>query len=182
MKPLWLILMILGGEGHKGGLMDIDPGLMFWTAVTFFLVLLVLGRYTWKPIIKTLQEREEKIKNSLDQADRARRESEALMEKNNAILARAELEAQQIMKKAQESAERLKAEIFKEATAKAAEFRNAAIQEIEREKTAALIALQKEVADIAVTAAGKIINAALNPEQHKKIVDDFISSLPNQKN
>ncbi len=172
----------LGGGEHKGGLLDIDPGLMIWTVITFALLLIVLGKFAWKPIIKTLQEREERIRGSLEQADRARREAESLMERNNEILARAELEAQSIMKKAQESAERLKSEIFKEANAKAAEFRNTAIQEMEREVTSAKIQLQREIADLAVQAAAKVIAATLSTDQHKKIVDDFIRELPTQKN
>ena len=182
MKISWLLMIWLGGGGQKGGLLDIDPGLMIWTAITFFLLVIVLGKFAWKPIIKTLQEREERIRGSLEQADRARREAESLMERNNEILARAELEAQSIMKKALESAEHLKTEIIKEASATAAEFRNTAMQEMEREVTAAKIQLQREVAELAVQAAAKVIATTLSTDQHRKIVDDFIRELPAQKN
>lgn len=167
----------LGGGEHKGGLLDLDPGLMIWTVITFSLLLIVLGRYAWKPVIRMLQERETRIRGSLEAADKARREAETLMERNNEILARAELEAQKIIREALESAEHLKLDIIRVANTAAAEFRNTAVQDMQRELTAARMQLQGEVADLAVRSAEKIIRTSLNDEHHKKIIDDVIRDL-----
>ena len=182
MKTLLIAFMLLEEGGHKGGLLDIDPGLIIWTLITFGLLLVLLGKFAWKPIIKTLQEREEKIKNSLEQAEKARRDAEGLIAKNNEVLAQAEREAQDIARKAKETAEKLKSEIAEQAKLEAAKMLQAAKKEIDNEKNSALVYLKNEVAGMAVQAAGKIIAANLDTEKHKKLVDDFIKDMPTINN
>lgn len=182
MKTLLITFMLLGEGEHKGGLLDIDPGLIIWTLITFGLLLILLGRFAWKPIIKTLQEREEKIKSSLEEAEKARRDAEGLIAKNNEVLAQAEREAQEIARKAKETAEKLKNEIAEQAKIEAVKLLATAKKEIENEKNSALVYLKNEVAGMAVQAAGKIIAANLDTEKHKKLVDDFIKEIPTGKN
>lgn len=182
MKTLFMAFMLLGEGEHKGGLLDIDPGLIIWTLITFGLLLVLLGRFAWKPIIKALQEREEKIKSSLEEAEKARRDAEGLIAKNNEVLAQAEREAQDIARKAKETADKLKSEITEQAKAEAAKLIASAKKEIDNEKNTALAYLKGEVAGMAVQAAGKIISANLDAEKHKKLVDDFIKEIPAGKN
>lgn len=182
MKTLLITFMLFGEGEHKGGLLDIDPGLIIWTLIIFGLLLVLLGRFAWKPIIKTLQEREEKIKNSLEEAEKARRDAEGLIAKNNEVLAQAEREAQDIARKAKETAEKLKNEIAEQAKIEAVKLLATAKKEIENEKNSALVYLKNEVAGMAVQAAGKIIAANLDAEKHKKLVDDFIKEIPTGKN
>jgi F-type H+-transporting ATPase subunit b len=182
MKTLLLTFLLLGGGEHKGGLLDIDPGLIIWTLITFFLLLVLLGKFAWKPIIKTLQEREEKIKSSLEEAEKARRDAEGLIAKNNEVLAQAEREAQDIARKAKETADKLKSEITEQAKTEAAKLIASAKKEIDNEKNTALAYLKGEVAGMAVQAAGKIIAVNLDAEKHKKLVDDFIKEIPSGKN
>jgi F-type H+-transporting ATPase subunit b len=182
MNVLWLMTMISGGGEHKGSLLDIDPGLIFWTAVTFFLLLFFLGKFAWKPIVKTLQEREAKIKDSLDQAEKARREAEALSRKNEELIARAEREAQELMRHAKEAAEKLKTDVVDQAKEEAAKVLETAKKEIDNDKKSALVELRKEVAHMAVAAASKIIATSLDIEKHRKIVDDFIKEMPEGRN
>ena len=183
MNTLCTVIFWLGETGeHKGGLLDIDPGLIVWTIVTFAILLFILGKFAWKPIIKTLQEREEKIKNSLDEAEKARREAEALIAQNNDLLARAEREANDIMRKAKEEAEKLKANYAAQTKIETDKLLENAKKEIETEKRAALMELRGEISDMVVTAAGKVIGASLDTDKHKKIVDDFIKDLPTNQN
>lgn len=182
MKTLLMTFMLLEEGGHKGGLLDIDPGLIIWTLIIFGLLLALLGKFAWKPIIKTLQEREEKIRHSLEEAEKARRDAEGLIAKNNEVLAQAEREAQEIARKAKETADKLKNEIAEQAKAEAAKLIAAAKKEIDNEKNTALTYLKNEVAGMAVQAAGKIIGANLDTDKHKKLVDDFIKELPTGKN
>lgn len=173
--------LLLSGDGeHKGGLLDIDPGLIIWTLITFFLLLLLLGKFAWGPIVKTLQEREEKIKNSLEEAEKARRDAESLMAKNNEVLAQAERDAQDIARKAKEAADRLKGEIAEQAKLEASKLIENAKKEIENEKNSALLSLRQQVTEMAVGAAGKIIAANLDAGKHKQLVDDFIRQMPSQ--
>ncbi|MBX7151489.1 F0F1 ATP synthase subunit B [bacterium] len=182
MKTLWLLAWLSGDGEHKGGLLDIDPGLMIWTIIIFILLLILLGKLAWKPIIKTLQEREEKIKNSLDQAEKARRDAEQLIAKNEEILSRANREAQDIMKKAKEEAEKLRFDYAVKAKEDSDKMVASAKKEIENEKNTALMHLKNEIAGIAVEAAGKVIGANLDADKHKKLIDDFIKELPVNKN
>lgn len=182
MKTLLMTFMLLEEGGHKGGLLDIDPGLIIWTLITFGLLLVLLGKFAWKPIIKTLQEREEKIRHSLEEAEKARRDAEGLIAKNNEVLAQAEREAQDIARKAKETAEKLKNEIAEQAKIEAAKLLLTAKKEIANEKNSALAFLKNEVAGMAVQAAGKIIGANLDADKHKKLVDDFIKDMPTSKN
>ncbi len=176
---MWILMLWTGEGGHKGGLLDIDPGLMIWTLITFFALLLLLGKFAWKPIIQTLQERESKIKDSLEQAERARKEADALIAKNNEILARAEREAQDVVRKAKEEAEKLKLSYSVQAKIETEKMLDNARKEINGEKNAALIQLKREVSDMVITAAGKVIGSSLDADKHRKVIDDFIKELPN---
>lgn len=182
MKTLLLLHMISGGGEHKGGLLDIDPGLIFWTIVTFVILLVLLRLTAWGPIIKMLEEREEKIKNSLEEAEKARREAAALTEKNQEIMAKAEREAQEVARRAKENAEKLKTEIMDQAKAEAARLVAEARTQIENEMNSAISTLRKEVGDMAVTAAGKILATNLDSDKHKKLIDDFIKDMPVGRN
>jgi F-type H+-transporting ATPase subunit b len=176
MKTLAFIL--LAGDEHKGSLLDIDPGLIVWTLITFTLLLFLLSKLAWKPIIKTLQEREEKIRKSLEEAEKARREAEALIAKNAEMMAQAERDAQELVRRAKEMADKLKLELTEQGKLEAAKMLVTAKKEIENEKNSALSQLKTEVADMVVQAAGKVIGAALDADKHKKIVDDFIKEMP----
>lgn len=173
-----VILFWLGGGEHKGGLLDIDTGLMIWTVITFILLLIILTRFAWKPVLEKLQNRENRIKLALETADRARREAEQLEQRNKDILYRAELEAQKVIRDALETAEHLRLDILKVATQQAAEYRNRALQELQQEILTAKIKLKCDIADLAVQAAEKIIRATLDEERHRKLVEDFINELP----
>jgi len=179
---MWMLVLWSDEGGHKGGLLDIDPGLMIWTIITFFLLLFLLGKFAWRPIIKTLQEREEQIRGSLEQADKARREADVLIAKNNEILAKAEREAQDVVRKAKEEAEKLKTSYQLQAKVETDKMLNTARKEIESEKNAAVVQLRREMADLVVTAAGKVIGSALDGDKHRKVIDDFINELPVSKN
>ena len=89
-------LVFSGGEGG-GTLLDINPGAIFWTTVTFLLLLFVLKKLAWKPILNSLNERENNIRDSIQKAESAQKEAEKLLEENRTNLAKAEEEAQKIM-------------------------------------------------------------------------------------
>lgn len=182
MNTLWYLAILSGGGEHKGSLLDIDPGLIIWTLITFFLLLVLLGKFAWKPIVKTLQEREAKIKDSLDQAEKARREAESLGKKNEELLARAEREAQELIKQAKEAAQKLQSDLIEHAKSEAGKLLDTAKREIDNDKKTALVELRQEVAFLAVHAAGKIIGTTLDVDTHKKIVDEFIKDMPAERN
>ncbi len=157
---------------------DINPGLSIWTTVVFVLLVMVLGKYAWKPLLKTLQEREKSIRDSLGQAERARMEAAELLKQNERNMARAEEEYQKVVREAKVLGEKMKDEIVTKARQQAQHELQSAKDEIQRDVEAAKQQLRSEVADLAVKAAGKILDETLDPAKHKKLVDNVLNQLP----
>ena len=162
---------------HTGGLLDIDPGLIFWTVITFFLLLLVLSKFAWKPILKSLNERENFIKDSVERAEIAKKEAEELLEQNKQNIAKADQEAQKIIAQGREYAESLKTQILQESKQEAKKMIENASLEIERKNMDAFNSLKGEIASIAVQAAEKILRSNLDKSSQEKIVNEFIEDL-----
>src|SRR5512146_2332318 len=98
-------------------MLDINPGLIVWTIITFLIVLLILRAKAWKPLLQALTEREEKIRSALQRAEDAQAEAQRLLDENKRQLAKAEEESQRIIKQGRELGDRLKAEIMDKANA-----------------------------------------------------------------
>jgi F-type H+-transporting ATPase subunit b len=156
---------------------DINPGLILWTIITFVAVLVILRYSAWKALLGALTAREEKIRSSLEQAERAQREAQHLLEENRKQLAAAEEQSQRVIKQGRDMGERLKAEIVEKANTSARHIIDQAKDEISREKEKALTQLREEVADLAVAAAGKIIEANLDAAKQRHLVDSAIRTL-----
>jgi F-type H+-transporting ATPase subunit b len=159
-------------------MLEPNPGLILWTAITFFILLLFLRRFAWKPLLGALHSREEKISNSIERADKAKQEAERLLEENKKNLQRADEQVQQIINEGRAAAEKLKTEILEKANTSSRRMIEQAKDEIEREKEAALKELRREVVDLAIQAASKILGEELDERHHRKVVDSFLHELP----
>ena len=159
-------------------LLNPHAGLILWTIITFIVVLLVLKRTVWKPLLGALDERETRIREALEGADRARQEAQASLEEHQKLLAGAEAEARQVIAEARDAAEKVRQGIVEEARAGAQQTVEQARRTIEGEKTAAINELRREVADLAVQAAGAIIDANMDDDRNRQLVDDLISRVP----
>ncbi len=165
-----------GGEGG-GSLLDVNPGLIFWTAVTFTFLVLILRKLAWKPILKALSERETLIQDSLDKAEKARAEFEKLTEDNKIRMAKAEEEAQKIIEQGREFAEKVKTQVIEESRLEAKKMIEDAAATIERKQQESFNKLKEQVAEIAVQSAEKIIRENLDKEKQLKIVDKYIQDI-----
>lgn len=159
-------------------MLDINPGLIIWTILTFVVVLVVLRAAAWKPMLAALTAREEKIRGALQQSEDARAQAQQLLEENRRQLAAAEEQSQRVMREGRDMGERLKAELLEKANASARVMVDQAKEEIKREKEAALLQLRSEVADLAIIAAGKILDENLDTPKQRKLVDAVIKGLP----
>ena len=166
----------MSGEGG-GSILDVNPGLIFWTVITFVILLFILKKMAWKPILNSLDERENFIKESVEKAETAKKEAEKILEENKIKLANAEEEAQKLIAQGREYAENLKSQIIEESKAEAKKLIDDASLEIERKNVEAFNNLKDEIAVIAVEAAEKIIRENLDKEKQSKIVNDYIDSL-----
>ncbi|MBP1658180.1 MAG: synthase subunit [Bacteroidetes bacterium] len=158
-------------------MLEINPGLIIWTIVTFVIVLAILRATAWKPLLGALTAREEKIRLSLAEAQNAQQQAQALLEENRKQLALAEEQSQRIIREGRDLGERLKAEILEKANASARSAVEQAREEIQREKESALTQLRSEVADLAIQAAGKILDANLDTAKQRALVDAVIRDI-----
>ncbi|NTU52535.1 MAG: F0F1 ATP synthase subunit B [Chlorobiaceae bacterium] len=166
----------------SGSLLDPNPGLIFWTAVTFLIVLVILKKIAWGPIVSMLEEREKGIQSAIDRAHKAKEEAESILKKNRELLARADAEAEKVIREGREYADKVRAELSEKAQIESQKMIAAAKEEIEQEKRRALDVLRNEVADMAVKGAEKIIRATLDAEKQKVVVNEMIREMASNRN
>merc|ERR1711879_740761 len=144
--------------------------------ISMVLFILVMMKYAVPPIMKALNEREAKIKESLESAEKALAKAEEISKDNEKALP--EAEAQQIRREALEEAELVRTERINKAKEEAAQIVEQARVSIEQEKKQALNELREEVARLAIKSASIILDEELDNEKNSKLVDSFISDLP----
>ena len=159
-------------------LLEVNPGLIIWTIVTFIVLLVLLRLTAWKPILGALQKREENIRSSLEQAEKARDDAERILQENKKNLAQAEEQVQKVLKEGRAMAEKMRQDLIVRANDESKRMIDNAKEQIEREKQDALKELRKEVASLAIQAASKILDENLDENKQKKIIDTFIDELP----
>ena len=158
-------------------MLEVNTGLISWTIVTFVLLLIVLRKFAWKPLLEGLQRREERVRTSIERAEQAQKEAERLMEENRQRLAQADQESHRLLSEGRVLAEKLKADIVEQANKQSRKMIEQAHQEIEREKEAALAQLRDEVATLAIKAAEKILDETLDEKRQRKLLDTYLDSI-----
>jgi len=158
-------------------LLNFEPGIVIWVGITFVIFLLALRRFAWGPVLQALEQREKSIQESLDSAEKAMHRAEEISKKNDEALRNAEVEAQRLRKEAKEEAEKIRVDIIDKARTEAETVKDQAIAAIEQEKHKAMLQLRGHVAELALEAASKILNAELDQKKNKKLVDDFIDGI-----
>jgi F-type H+-transporting ATPase subunit b len=159
-------------------LFDTNPGLIVWTIISFLVLLIILAKYAWNPILKVLGDREDQIRTALEQAERARTEAAEMMKQNEKNLARAEEEYQKMIREGKAFAEKIKDEILVKAKQQAQQELKQAADEIQRNVEAAKLQLRSEVANLAIQATEKILEETLDETKRKKLTDSVINKLP----
>ncbi len=148
----------------------INPGigLIFWMTIAFGLVIWLLGKYAWKPIMKSLNEREESIDKALHEADLARKDMEDLKISNEELLKEAKEERDEIMKQAREIKEKLIVDARDKANAEANRIVESAKVSIKHEKMAAMIDLKNQIAELSIEIAEKLLEHELSDKKRQK--------------
>lgn len=155
-----------------------NAGLIFWKALVFLLLLFLLYKFAWGPILAALREREETIDSSIKRAEHALAEAKQIQQENQKARREAEAEAQRIMRDARETADRVRNEEVEKTRSEIRRLKESAEADIEREKQSALDELRDEVAELAITAAEKILRENLDAGRQRRLVDQFIDELP----
>ena len=161
-----------------GGLTDVNFGLTLWTIVLFVIFAVVMTKLGWRPLLQAVEEREKRVRDSVEGAQRASTEAQGLLAQHRELLREASREREEIIKRALAEAEKLKAELSARARAESEQLLKRARDQIERDKAQAIQELRAQVAEIAIAAAGKIVESSLTPQVQRKLVDDVITALP----
>jgi len=168
-----MTFLLAGG----GGMLSFNPGFALWILISMIIFILVMMKYAVPPVMKSLNEREAKIKDSLESAQKALAEAEAISKDNQKALRDAEVKAQQIRKEALEEAELLRNERISKSKDEALQIIEQAKNSIEQEKKLALTQLREEVARLAIQSASMILDEELDEKKNSKLVDKFIGDL-----
>ncbi len=151
--------------------------LIFWEVVSFAILLFVLYKFAFPGILSVLEEREKKIKNSLDEAEAHRLEAERRLKEYEARLAGASREAEGILAAAKERAQRLMEENEQRLTAEAERIKGDATREIDHERRKAIQEIRTQTTDLALMVAEKVVQRSLTDADHRRLADEALDAL-----
>jgi F-type H+-transporting ATPase subunit b len=161
-----------------GSLTTINPGLTLWAAITFLVLLVVLSKFAWGPIVKMLDERTATIHDAIDSARKERAEAERMLAEQKEALVRATREAAELAKRNQLEVETLRQELTARARKEADELVSGARKQIIEEKSKAVSELRGMAADLAIDAASRLIKSSLDEKTQRQLVEDYLKQLP----
>jgi len=162
-------------------LLTVNPGLLVWTVITFSIVVLILWKFAWNPIIHALDERSEKVHGDLEKAETLRKDAETLLTEYKSKVAAAKDEANAIVNEAKNDATVLKNKMIADANAEIQARKDQSLRDIELSKMKALQEIQDSIVDLSVTIASKILEKQLKAEDHANFVKTEISNLKKMK-
>ncbi len=172
-----ILLGVLASGSGGGSLLDVNPGLIIWTILTFLILLIILKKVAWKPILTALDNREKEIEDSLNRAEQAKEDAQKILEENQTTLSKAEEESKKIIDQSRVYADKLKEQMLKESKDQQQKIIEDASVEIERMKNAAFEELKNQIADISVSAAEKIMKENIDANKNKQIVNKYLSEI-----
>ena len=171
------LIMTVSAGAKPNPLVALTPGLYIWTIITFLLLLYVLAKFAWKPLLKMLEERENLIKSSLKDAEKAKLELESLTQESEAITAKARSEAQSILAESKSAADKVKEDTIAKAKEQAIKIRDDAKKQIEVEKDKAISDIKQEVVNLTLSVAEKLINKNLNDADNKSLIEESLKKV-----
>jgi len=175
--PLYASEVAEGGSKGASALITPEIGLMFWTLVTFLILLILLAKYAWGPILKAMNAREDGIRNDLDTARKEREDAERLLEDHRGLINQTRRERAEAVEAGRRDAERLKAEILDEARKQREQLMKQAETQIAAGLRQARTELKGEAADLAIQVAGKLMGKNLDDATQRRLVDDYLADL-----
>ena len=165
--------LVLGANA----LIKVTPGLMIWTIVCFLIALFVLKRFAFGPIQKAIDDRREKIRQSIQEADRARDEARRLLEEHRALIGQAKSQAEEILAEARRNSDAQRERVKEETEADRQRRLEETKRQIEAETQRALTMIRAEVASLTLIATTKVTGKVLDRDDHKRLIEDAIGEL-----
>jgi F-type H+-transporting ATPase subunit b len=158
-------------------MLNIDPGLMLWTLITFAIAVFILWKYAFGPLQRIIDERRAHIRESFEAAEETRSEAQRLLAEYKESLARVRGEAEDIVERARKAGESTRAEILAEAREQSDRRLEQARRQIERDTKAALRDIKEQVADLALLAAEKVATRSLTDDDHRRLIDEALEGV-----
>lgn len=154
-----------------------DPGLFIWTIATFLVLLTLLAKFAWRPLMQALENRQEMIQKSLDDAAKAKRELEEVQQQSAKIVAEARAEADAIITSTRADSAKLKEDLREQARAEAQSILNNAQRQIQRERDQAVSQIRHEAVEVSLMIASKLIKRNLTKDDNEALIEDALNQL-----
>lgn len=154
-----------------------DPGLFIWTIATFLVLLVLLAKFAWKPILQALESRQEMIRKSLDDAEQAKRDLEQVQQESAKIVAQARVEADAIVANSRADGTKLREDLRQKARVEAGAIVENAEQKIHQERDRALSQIRQEAVDVSLMIASKLIQRNLSREDNEALIEDALKQI-----
>ncbi|WBL22411.1 F0F1 ATP synthase subunit B [Zunongwangia sp. HRR-M8] len=155
-----------------------EIGLLFWQTIVFLVLILLLAKFAWKPILGAVKEREDSINNALSSAEEARKEMQNLKADNEQLMKEARAERDAILREARELKEKVMADATVEAQDKADQIVSQAKESIELEKKAAMAEIKAQVASLSIEIAEKVVRTELSSkEKQHQMIDNMLGDV-----
>lgn len=158
-----------------------DPGLFIWTIVTFLVLLALLTKFAWKPLLAALESRRELIAKAVDDAERTKRELERVQQESLGILAKARVEAEGILSRSRADAESFRGEMHRKAAAEASAIVKRAEREIQLETNRAIEQLRRQSVELSLAIATKLLQRNVNKDDNVALIDETIKQIDTMK-
>jgi F-type H+-transporting ATPase subunit b len=158
-----------------------DPGLFFWTIAVFLVLLFLLKKFAWGPLLAALDERQAGIRKSLDDADTAKRELAEVQARANALIGKARMEADAILSEARADGAKIREELRDLAQQQAQAITRNAQQQIQLERDRTISELRREAVDLSVMIASKLIRRNLTKEDNAALIDDALQQVESNR-
>lgn len=163
--------------GGEVGLFYINPGLSIWATIVFLMLLGILWRFAWGPLLEQIQAREDRIQGSLDESAAARDEAAALLAEHKQQIADARRQVSEMVNEGKAAGERVRKEIEEKARTEAASIVEGARREIERERDRAIAELRAESVELALAAAAKLMSERMDDTKDRELVVSFLNTV-----
>ena len=167
----------MGHNVKPNPLVQLDPGLFIWTIITFIVLCSILAKFAWKPLMQALENRENDIRTSIENAQKAKSELENLNEESERIIAKARSKAQEIRLEAKKSAEKIRLDIQTQAESDVKKLKDEAKAQIQVEKNKAISEIQKEVVNLTMSIAEKVIGKNLSVDDNQQLIERSMKDL-----
>jgi F-type H+-transporting ATPase subunit b len=173
----FLLAAEAGTAEESSSLISINPGLMVWTIVCFAITFFVLRRYAFGPIQQQIDVRRKRIREAIEEAERARAEARQLLEEHRALRAQARGEAEEILAEARRVGDSMRERIREETEEDRQRRLEETRRQIEAETARALEQIRSEVADLALAAAEKVTRRTLDDAAHRQLIQEAVREL-----